>query len=789
MYKNRQKLKRYSDYDQARHQKLCAIYIRDLATDHIPPEWVLVDGRRPPCRHNLKRAANALSSALNTVSTEHTAITQSARGMLSTIGKLFASASKRTGGKLRPGNVEGMFFAELAVWIGSTLPRLNFKEQSSLNELLKMQKYCQAILAANVLIQENNGRDATRNNPASALEEVIDNLSEVIATTKELIKSATFSDHITRISNGSLGLAAQSIHVMNLLIQGEHEHESALPVGLFLSKDQTHRPKIHEFKEQRLAQWLERLLITAGVSLSGFRNSRTPTLAEADAFLEGECHDDAECLLPRHLMDATHKDWGHWPFLIENGKSKKENQEHAREMLRNTRQVYRDVLKIFHINSLLANARKIAPTYGEAWLYGDRIGSAIVEALLSVSEASIEKLNTSLSTLWGDASKTVKGNRNKLKADSTVSTSLAAAQEQFDAFTAYHAAATEGITGIRAVREDIDHNLREAEESKQQLLRGLVDFYRYYGLVSREEYRVLEEALAGTPAPGRLMAGAGAAAVTAPASLPLPPTDKRIPKSSMPCYQEALRLLTIDRTEPPKLRPLIGEVSKTLKVLAPSTKCNPVHRHIYNDFLVRNKRMVGGFDWMACPWISPSKMDAFRDLYFRVNTLFAFLYSPKATKLEGVELKLVNRRLEEAMSYYYTEFYADPCFNYLAVPREEPDFIPQNTGDETVTIRLAPYLLPHAECSLSAEYAELSEQHRVLLAKHSSAREEIIERDRSILELKAQQGICEALRAQGIAGAGARVGEAHRFFPVAPLPHAAVVAPDIGGVRAVAAPV
>lgn len=505
---------KYSADDELRHQRLCRQYTA-LVSPVIPTQWALDDDKRPKYTFNLDYSADRFSEELDRLrGIAPASIHQSARGMLSTIIKLLDSLSKRTTGKLRKGSIEAMFFIELAAWLVEKLPLEDFKTEKTLVMLQNMKKYCENV-SENVLLPEDGPRAAARNHPIAALGEIIENLAGMIEMTKHLIQSTTFSDHAERLDNAVLNMAAQTFHIMHLLIRGEHDHEPELAVALFLDKTQTHRPKMHEYSAQRLAFWLKETLNAIGITRNDFHNQVIPTLASATAHLRHERVADKDCSLPDHLHHPKHPDWGHWAFLIED-----KTDEEVSSMLKDIRNIYRNTMKLYHLRSFLWNIRRVAPMYGEVWLYGDTTGRAMVSTLMSVAEEIIGAMNTRLSLFWEACHGVYEDKRRAgtIRKTDAGYIAMTLAMEQYRRFVTHFDNAEVGIQAIKDQCRTFKSRLEKAEESKRQLLQGLIEYLEYHKLTDDANYRVLKHALEAheeTAKPARIIDAVEKTRVTA----------------------------------------------------------------------------------------------------------------------------------------------------------------------------------------------------------------------------------------------------------------------------------
>ena len=789
LYKEWKKPVPYDGYDLDRYHQLVACYSRHFTTT-VPATWALNEARAPKFKENLLQSSIQLRSSLLEISTEHTSITESAMDMLGIISRLYYSLADRTVGQLREGNIEGLFFSELAIWIISELPLIPFKDKSGLDKLVKMKNYLEAVKISNVLIQANNSHDEGRNNPSQAVIEIIKNLDGIIDVSKSLIQSVGFTHHIEGLQEATLGMVTNALHMMYLLIEGEHAKEPNLSVVRFLAESPG--DKIRAIKQKQLGKWLERFFVVNKITRSDFIGSQAPTLEQADTFLEGEVVGDLVNRLEEKLLNPMHNDWGLWPFLVRTSNKKHENLAHAQDMIKSMRQVFREIFNVLYAHALQSNANQASPVFGESWMYGDKKGSHTIEGLMLISNNAIDRLHAILQKLWvTDCASTFARARVKMKPDSDASVALISAGSHYQVFEKLYTTAKEKIGEINSGRRLYPERLIRAQQNIGSLMSGVLNYYQYHGLPNPELISTLTAALSppgvvpaiqGAPATAALGAAAtvaplGVEATTAPlgaqttvAPLGAPVAGTRtILKSSLLGYQATSALIGLDRrggvTSLPQLQGAVLEPFRLMRRPTTDQFLSPMQRHIFTHFLERNERWLTIPQSLHITWLFWEKWQKFRALYLRVHAVYERLYLPVVQDLRGIELQLVDELLSSAMSYYY-RLYNDARMSVYEYPIVNRDVIVQD-GQEvgTCVVHIAEHLLSYANRSLIEKSTVLQGMHdtavleRDRLRGEAATKDEIITTQGSELAAFRTRARDAELRAAGRSGVGRFFGQ------------------------------
>ena len=536
IYRKCTELPKYSKEELARHKRLVELYCRILDRPE-PVEWKLAaDGKRPSHEYDLTGFSDTLNINMDSIGIISAPIRQSVCGVLNTITQLLADLDGRYFGRPRGYSVEGLFLTEIARLLLEKLPTLSFDDVASMRELRKILYFCEEVKPLMSTGEKILGlmSPPPRNNVISGLRDIMVNLNGVIESAEALIKAATFVRHIEALDNAVSSMAGDAFHILYLLTTGNHDNESMLPVLVFLDKEQTHRPDMRTIKQQKLAIWIEQTLVAAGIKKDNFINTKRLALAEADRHLEGECSTDAACGLPAKLLNPKHKDWGHWSFSIADV-----DDIRVTERLINIREILRDILKLYHLRNLLTNARRVAPTTGEAWLYVDTTGLSIITTLMAAAEELTSNLDGSLTRFmdaYGIIFDDIIGKEGRISRSGHDFKATYKAIGQFEGIAGVAGAEKKGgfkghyreaVTEIAAIKVHCaGYRARKAEiaESKRQLLGDLLEYLEHKGRTGEAAYRVLKLAFDELSARvvgnvGGVEPEAGAARATVPAVL------------------------------------------------------------------------------------------------------------------------------------------------------------------------------------------------------------------------------------------------------------------------------
>ncbi|MDR3443030.1 MAG: hypothetical protein P4L65_08440 [Legionella sp.] len=463
----------------------------------FPDVWKLDKESRPLRDFNLKTQRDNLAFHIKYLDIRPASIHLSARGMLSTIVKLFDSLSKRTQGKPPEGSLEGMFFYELVNWIVIELPSLKFDTKEDLEILKARRMYCDNVQFQVFVPDSQTGR----NNPMCALSEIIASLDAIIEASEDLIQVTIFHKYNARVDDAILAMAAQAFQVLHLTIEGDKENEGDLPVCLLLDDTQTYRPKINELKQKRLGHWLKTTLLKAGIRNNDFIAHQSISFEDAMNHLHGEYIDDTPCTLPPKLRkNPNHSDWGHWEFMLTNLDGSPRD---ISATTKNIQHIYRDILKLYSVRELLTKFRQMSPIYGEVWSYNNTTGKAMLSMLFNIVDEMTKKLNESLGSFFNTtiALFDAKFTQNKIKMHSECWGAISATRDQYTLFTSYKIQAAEQLNTIKLSIETIKPRITKTDKTKYPLMKTLVEFIESgFGKsgtssVNPKEYEILKKAL------------------------------------------------------------------------------------------------------------------------------------------------------------------------------------------------------------------------------------------------------------------------------------------------------
>ena len=492
-------LPKYTTSELAQYEHLVTLHNRILEINPRPTQWELDEGVRPKFVYNFKLTEANILRNIRTLPISNAAVCGGARAILNSITQLLGSLDKRMLGKVPGHSVEIYFFVELARLISEELPALSFEKNESLKRLNKILYFCTEADGKIILSEPVSRLTSERVTPGYTLQIVIKNLKGIIQSVHAMHQSTTFIDQIKELDWSISFMATHAFNIMNLMINGDHDHQPDIPVVELLEKDLSHRPHLQQFKQQRLAIWIEKSLQAAGILDGRFQNTKTPILREIDRHLEGECPTDLNCNLPRQLHDPSHAEWGHWPFFLTNKHNEKLNNTEIEARLKSIREVLRDILKLYRQRRFLANARKIAPSYGETWLYGDKTGLAIVNSLQLVTEVSISKLDQSLTKLMDEYEAIFNAKKDSMSATHHGYIAFQYARQEFNredpsavvGFKPRCKDAKETIGKIKTQSVTHHETLTQIEAAKNQLINELITDLEYLNKTDSEEYRIL----------------------------------------------------------------------------------------------------------------------------------------------------------------------------------------------------------------------------------------------------------------------------------------------------------
>ena len=511
----------YSIRDQERYNEL--ITAHTTAQLVIPAEWRLTDDKRPTHTHDYDQLVVEARKDMSRLAIDilPASIFQSSKGMLGTITSLFKSLAGRRIGKLVDGSVEGMFFTELSSWLVTVLPRLNFTTDIDLQKLLRMRAYCESV-SLTVLVKDEPGIFAQlraaeqRDNPLRALGLIQTDLDGIIAATKELILLTTFNEHARQLDKCIQNMAAQTFHVMHLLINRSCEETERLSVDSLLN------PKtdiMRAFVKQPLCQYMVKTFSVAGITRNDFKSTKKLTLDMIEHHLDGESPSDPTFILSPPLRNPKHLGWGHWDYLVHEKSS-----HEAVAMIIKIRNLYRLVLKAYLIQGLLGDLCKVVPAYGETWLYGDAIGRTIIDTLMTEVSDVINEQEDAFKEIWDNCYKTYKSALDQpghqLDHDDDAFVAFRAAFKEVSLFQAFYAKALVEIQGIKSQQANFPTHMKEVEKSRRDLLEGLMAILHSRGKESHQTYHVLKLAYDGlTPSSMTALSVSTAATASAAAAV------------------------------------------------------------------------------------------------------------------------------------------------------------------------------------------------------------------------------------------------------------------------------
>ncbi|KTC65835.1 Uncharacterised protein (plasmid) [Legionella adelaidensis] len=681
--KERSRAAGFSVEDQERLVQLKAAYCEQPGYGAPPDSWGLDEKHRPiyfSSSSNFAHFSVALQGEILAINIKPAPICHALRGVFNTLAKLFDSLSKRTEGSIRAGGVEEMFFTHLVTML-IQLSAKQFNEASTLQEIETLISYCEKVKTT-ILKPESSERLARRNNPISALNEVILNLKAIKEVSQGLCQT-NFQYNLTQLDNSISHMSAQVFKIMYLMCRSE-SFTLELEVIPFIDMTQTHRPAISELRRKRLPHWLMQALIAAGVSGNDYRSSiASLSLEQIDHFLEGECPGDLPCTLPPALQDPTNQEWGYWEItLADSGE--------MASRLNNIRNVYRSILRVYNLHAMLSQCKTIGAAYGEHWLFMSPEGRQITETLVYVANKTFEEFTRSFDLVWTAFYESIQAKKaaGAIKSGDKVLSAFDKAFAQRKDFGKYQLEFSEAADGLTQRLADI--RLTTVEFYRTNALpNSLMEFVQYFSGEKRERLpidrgisHIVEmpaQAVDEEQAPKRVDSEDTTARIpTAPPFISLPmgkPTgfnsllERKLNKSEFPFTQVAAALFSTDRkgSLPSSVR---ASLAIDDVIISPQTPFrDPLHRLVYEKFLLPNKTSVKRHNIFSIWWIPSESMPQFRRFYESVNTLLKYIYAPNPPKHISdehyfLDMQMVNHYLLQAMVYYYQYYWESEDFEF-----------------------------------------------------------------------------------------------------------------------------
>lgn len=541
IYEKVTQLDKYNKKDLRRHKQLVSLY-RRYVNETIPEEWAL-EGGRPTYAPNFSALAYNFSEEIETIQIPHGSISTSVETMLAIISKLMASLDKRRTGALRKGSIESLFFAELAKWLYEKLPLMDFTSKETLQKIKSVQTFCQEAQEKEVIPMEN---DQSRNTPKIALHRIIKELDKVVQSTEILIESMTFLDFFRKLDSSFIVLISRAVNFLYFYTQGKHQNEDRIPIDVFIDPTQTNYPKVKEIRSKKLGEWLNKTLAESlGITGGDYRNSKVPTLIDADNYLA----DEQDLMASERKKDI--EAWGLWPVSIMGEKTPFSQLEAIRE-------IHRSILKMYYFRDLIKDIIQVVPTLGNEWLYRDKLGHAVITVLLEETPGCTREFHQAFHQAWDSCKQLfeeikLKGNMSQ---DENQYVGLSSATKSAKSFDEEYEKSKKIVESIILRLNESKAQHQKSLDARDHLVRGLVECLEYKKKTNSEAYQILKEALKKhVPQRERAYTAATAAQPSDASSAEVP---------------ERARSATINTIPAVTLSPIFGEIEKRLNLVKAS---------------------------------------------------------------------------------------------------------------------------------------------------------------------------------------------------------------------------
>lgn len=411
---------------------------------------------------------------------------------------------KMTGQFIRPDGVEAMFFAEFIDWFERVVPNLN-ENHPETNELFaKRALYCREVF--DLVVLNIKGSESSIN-PKSTVQRLTQQMEMYHAHLVQHHKALMFNTLIHRLSDDLLGLSVKGFNALFLLIQGVNQP--------YLLPEQFLRPmdsdvKIIHMKQTHLGKWLSLTLEKAGITASTFASENILALDELKVHLEGEHPNDYTPSLSEHLLDPLHPEWGHWGFITDKRCPKNQDAtayreaqtQKANKYLLQIRSLYLKLLQMHFIRQNLLRAALVANVFGEIWMYGDPVGQAVLEELLTGVLEVTEGYYQLFDEFWhGYYEQHYREQSRRLGEDDASFPChfwLNHIDRHIKPEIRHNIDAIKGTLGaIRKQANELPKTLEKIQRIKKDLFNDMLSFLTYLGKTESSNYQIIQRALHG----------------------------------------------------------------------------------------------------------------------------------------------------------------------------------------------------------------------------------------------------------------------------------------------------
>lgn len=409
-----------SRHDISRYHTLISAYKHISANPF--PDWKLTDKNQPTFFIDRPLLIQELKDNIRTLTSKNTSLHLSRASILSLILKYIEACDSRSwladhlyDAYDRPNGIESMVIIEMIKWMLHIVPNLSHDNQQTIDEFASRIKYCKEIP---VKLTKSYTQVQERTNFEDLMKELTTEFEQYHAHLIKSYEAANFNKLIEKLSEHLLGTISQTFSSMSLLIK--YVDQPHLIVRQFIDPPSSNKPII-AMRNTKLGEWLLDSLKFAGIKNSTYEPNNALTLDGINNHLNGQHPNDGEnCILSEKLKNPLHPKWGHWDFvttpislpasrvfthkLFQRGDVNKNLalKVNAENYLTAIRDLYRITLKICFIRENLIRAALVSSVFGEDWIYGDKVGSAVLDSLLDGTVTEIINHQNVFNTFWNN---------------------------------------------------------------------------------------------------------------------------------------------------------------------------------------------------------------------------------------------------------------------------------------------------------------------------------------------------------------------------------------------------
>jgi hypothetical protein len=619
--------KRY--IDKTRYERLCRLRTEHTQKQKLPDEWELNEQNCPIYESTFGENAKRLTTQLESL--DQSTYPQKLRvgSMVARIEHLFSilhSKKATMGGKIkekakevlcqyegyRSDGFEAMFFSDLALWLSIELPRYPIHQTQTAEMVKGWIRYCEEV-DKTVLIFRGDKNEA--NNPKHILQHIILGLKRLHVDICKACKAASFNVKIESIDSAILVMNKSVFDLFYLVLDDATEH--AIQVESLIEQHNNNLQKntkrqdhdIQKILKYLMGQWIIQTLEKAGIECSGFENKKPIDPASNHLHLNEDFSQ-----LP---IEKT----GLWKFAqhnISTGKKDATSKRRAENYLKQIIEIHRALLMLYYVRSAIVLGSEVSKELGDAWVYGEDTGRAIITILCQVILDSCSKLHHHVQTFWQgfyredydqytreyDKDDTDPCFRSLAKADNVV-------EKIHDVFTLIAQQLIEIEVSIKSDKRD-----KKIPDKVRTLNQNLVIYANITGLPLDSE---LKQAINYSEQPRKT---------------PIMERSKRYLSSESGLVEQNLLIIEYDEQALPyymRVKDILDdgvEISEAL-MQEPQRFLSDIQKNIYQEYLVPNETVasLGFFRYFSFFHnIYPNKIDDFIATYARIHAIMRLLY-------------------------------------------------------------------------------------------------------------------------------------------------------------------